>query len=331
MGTSRRGSAGHLMAVCFWASGIGCGQADAISVPPAPRGGVPILPEGAAPASEPAPAAGDQSPEAVSGELPEPQAPIEPRFECKSDRCVLSGILPDLGLLKSQPEGRPSPAAVWQHGVAEGKTLVIPRHAGVDLLALVLSGRARASTDRGAQAVDLVAWDLLRAPGAGVALHAQEATELYLVLVSHSETLEAALDASDPPNRGAATGAESLERVRLSEIAPARVGKGAYAARVALGAPGGALSASFSVLTAAPGSDVPENVHPDAWEHIAILKGDGIMWQSGHERPVHPGAVYQVAPGSPHAYRGGSSAMAAILVFTPSGAEQRFLAPPPPE
>ena len=79
-----------------------------------------------------------------------------------------------------------------------------------------------------------------------------------------------------------------------------------------------------SLLTSADAA-IPEHAHDD-WEHIAILEGAGTMKVAGKNHPVTAGAVFDMPKGVKHSFTpSGKSRLLAVQLYTPSGAERRFV------
>jgi quercetin dioxygenase-like cupin family protein len=64
----------------------------------------------------------------------------------------------------------------------------------------------------------------------------------------------------------------------------------------------GAPNFDMRVVEVEPGGQSHHHRHP--WEHqVLVLKGTGIVFQKGFERPLQPGSVIFVPPGEEHCFR----------------------------
>ena len=277
-------------------------------------------------AAAPAPAKG---PAAIDAKLPTPpKVALTRKAECTKKKCELKGFLPEAALAKGVPTGAPSPAAIWTHAVAKGSTLVLPRHHELECFALVLEGNLLFSGDDGRGAQALGAWGAARAPGCGIILKASEGSAKAVLAVI---TTKADLDTS--LTRAKTKPWEVRWKKRPSPLFSFVFDKvddhawagGAFHTRIGLGGAKTPLPASFGLLRASSNASVAEHDHK-SWEHLAVLSGSGKMTLAGKAHMVQPGSVFHIPKGQKHSFSAaGEQELLAIQLYTPSGAEQRFV------
>lgn len=321
------------LAPCFLAlSLVDCSRTspDTKWPPPGPKDGLPFIPmaegedEGTAEApstkSEPSKLAG------IDGSLPSaPPAVLARAHACKEKQCKLDQLLPDAAFAKAAPGGAESPGVLWLEELAPDSTLTLPRHHEVELVAVALAGSALVSGDDGG-AIELSTWGTLRAPGLGVILRAgKDGAKLVMGLAVKNGTLASAMERMKKPF-------EVRWKKRPAPLAHAALGSakdlswggGAFHARLAFGGEP-PIPASLEVLMTSPTAEIKEHDHT-AWEHIAVLGGEGTMKLAGGDHAVKPGSVFDIPPGQKHAFSpSGKSGLLVVQMYTPSGPEQRFV------
>ncbi len=279
-------------------------------------------PEAASPASAKGPAP-------IDAKLPAPpKVTLARDAKCAKKKCELKGFLPDAALAKGTPTGAPSPAALWTHSVAKGSTMILPRHHELECFALVLEGNLLFSGDDGGGAQNLGPWGAARAPGCGVILKARDGdAKAVLAVVTTKDDLDTSLA------RAKAKPWEVRWKKRPSPLFSFVFDKvddhawagGAFHARIALGGAKTPLPASFGLLRASSNASVPLHDHK-TWEHLAVLSGSGKMKLAGAEHAVRPGSVFHIPKGQKHSFSAsGKQPLLALQLYTPSGAEQRFV------
>lgn len=311
---------------------LGCSRTapDTKWPPPGPGDGLPFIPlaepNDEQPAEAPSAPAAPPEPAAIDGSLPANVATVLARTHaCKDKACKLDRFVPDPSFAGAAPSGAGSPGTLWLEELAPNSVVVLPRHHGLELLAVALGGETLVSGDDGG-AVELEQWGALRAPGLGVILKAGgDGARLVLGLAARSGTLEAALARAQqkPFEVRWKKRPGPLAHVALPSAKTLTWGAGAFHARIAFGgeAP---IPGSLGVLLAARSAEIKEHDHP-TWEHIAVLDGAGTMRLGGKDHPVNAGAVFDIPPGEKHAFvSSGKSGLVAVQMYTPSGPEQRF-------
>jgi mannose-6-phosphate isomerase-like protein (cupin superfamily) len=267
--------------------------------------------------------------EGIDGALPDTGAPSKwsRAARCAQKQCVHKGWLPDEQFAKTVPTGKPGRAALWGQHVTSGSTQVFPRHHGLEVLGVVLDGKALVTGDDGGAPRALGRWWGFRAPGGGVTVHAQggDANLVLAVVATKTDLGEALSAAKDKPwavswrKRPSKIAAFSLEQ--SEDLAWAG---GAAHARLGLGAAEGALPSSFGILMTSSKVPIAEHTHP-VWENVAVIEGAATMKIGGKSYAVEPGAILQMPPETPHSVKpGGKSRLLAVQLYTPSGPEQRF-------
>lgn len=302
--------------------------------PPGPSGGLPYPPmpeEGmfaeAADSDE-----GDEAPKGpapIDAALPDaPPTKLARSATCDKKACTLTAFLPDAAYAKATPGGEASPAAMWMHHIASGSALTMPRHSGLEVLAVGIAGKALVAGDDGGAVQELGTWHGLRAPGGGFNLTARGAdAHVLLAVVATKGTLDEALAhaKAKPWEVRWKKRAAAIARVDLAQSKNHAWAGGAFHARIAFGGADGALPASLETLLASAGAGVPEHDHP-GWESIAILSGKGTMKVAGTDHPVAPGAVFHIPAKVRHSFAAaGDTPLLAVQIYSPSGPEQRFV------
>jgi mannose-6-phosphate isomerase-like protein (cupin superfamily) len=306
--------------------------------PPGPRAGLPYIPLPSndddifgleQESEEPATPAATKGPSAIDAALPDsPMGALARKSECKDKQCVLKAWLPDPAFAKAAPGGEQAPAAVWAEKLAAGSTLVLPRNHELEVLAVVMSGKVLLAGDDGGAPKELGVWGAARAPGAGVTVRAQGgAAEVIFAVVTSKDTLaDSFAHAKQKPWEVRWKKRQSpIASVSLKDAKDYAWGGGAFHARFAFGGTEQKLPSSLETLLASADASIPEHAHDD-WEHIVILEGSGTMKVAGKDHPVAPGAVYDLPKGVKHSFSpSGKSRLLAVQLYTPSGAERRFV------
>jgi mannose-6-phosphate isomerase-like protein (cupin superfamily) len=317
---------------------LGCSRtAPESHVAPAPDLPVKPLPEegfGDEPADEPgASAPADPKaagkPKSVDAALPNaPPTMLARHQSCAQKECRLTAYLPDASWTKAAPGGEESPGAIWAHEIAEGSSLVIPRHHQLELNVVGLAGNTQVGFDEGGAGKTLGSWDVLRAPGAGLVLKGDKGgSKVILALVTTTGTLSQALTvAKDKPFLVRWTKRpKPIGNASLANEKDLAWGGGAFHARIAFGGKDGALAGSVEALKTSENAAIAVHDHP-TWEHIAILEGAGTMRLGDRDEKVVSGSVFDIPPGVKHAFLpSGKKGLLAIQSYTPSGPEQRFV------
>jgi mannose-6-phosphate isomerase-like protein (cupin superfamily) len=274
------------------------------------------------------PGAGIRTPEPVQGALPgvEGAPPLSQRASCSTATCVHASLVPEDRWLETAPA---APTVVWDQRVAAGAQVAFPRHHGVDLLGVVVEGRARIVIPD-ATPLEVRGWHAFRAAGAGLTLRAVEPTRLVLAVTSFPAGLAAAVAAlrRDPASVWWTQRPGPLLRADLRAARDFVWGGGAYHARIAFEGPDSPRS-SVGVLLLSRSAPVAEHVHPREWEQLAVLEGDGdlLLGDRGQRTRVRvrAGSLVRVSPGTAHAWRPRKTApLVAVQIYTPPGPEQRF-------
>jgi quercetin dioxygenase-like cupin family protein len=260
---------------------------------------------------------------AITGELPQGPFDLERRSACTAPLCKLDGFVPDAAFLQTTHEGVPSNGAIWLETIADQSVVQLPAADGIDAVALVLEGSVafgEGDAKKAASPAVLETWGALRAPGAGYFLKARGRASVLMAVTARTGTLAEAVQAAGK-GKSPAPAAGRLETVNLSKVTKVSWGGGAYHARIAFGG----LAPSLTLIQATGSGSIPENVHAEEWEHIAILRGGGDMLLGDAKYPVRNGAVFQVPRGVVHGWTGTGQELAAVLVYSPGGPEQRFI------
>lgn len=223
--------------------------------------------------------------------------------------------------------------------VRPGAVLAAGRHERVDLLGVVLAGRASVGlAESGRARQTLEAWTAFYLPEGGLTVRAEGDAPVALALVR----------ATDDPYALHTLAASTVRRRprggivvrRMSELADLSWGGGAFHARIAFEA-ADSPHASLGVLIGSPDAQVAEHDHAEAWEVLSAVTAAGALRVPGqpvprgaegarvaeHDRVVGSGSVVLVPPGVRHSWRpDGSRALVAVQVYAPPGPEQRFRA-----
>jgi mannose-6-phosphate isomerase-like protein (cupin superfamily) len=317
-------TAALVVAATSWLASCGAPR----TAPPPPEAPVPAAPAPAVP--EPPATAATAAPDpAPLGKLPDvSDAALAQSAVCRQDTCSLGKWLPDPAFATTGPERTPTPLSLWLHELHPNTRLDVPRHADLDLIALVLGGRAVLSSEDVAETA-LEPWTAAYVPGVGCSLRAgTSAVKLVVALVARKGTVsDAAVTAMKAGQRQFwQKRPGSVETADLSSARDLAWGNGAFHARIAFAGEGGSeRPSSLEILMTAPDAAIPEHDHP-SWEHIAILRGEGTFRMGSVETNVKPGVIFQIPPGVKHAFTArGQNPVLGVQLYSPSGPEQRFV------
>jgi len=274
------------------------------------------------------PEAAPATPSSIDGKLPAaPPTVLSRSHQCAQKVCALAKLLPDSAFAKGAPSGSDAPGALWLEDIAAGSSVTLPRDHRVDVLGVLLAGDALVSGDEGGAALKLEHWTGFRAPGAGLVVKAgNDGAKLVLGVAASKGTLAEAMSDLDKKAWEVRWKKRSspLAQVSLAEAKDLAWGGGAYHVRLAFG-DATPIPGSLGTLLMSPDGGVKEHAH-DSWEHIAILQGAGSMRVDGKDYEVKAGSVFDLAPGEKHSFTPAKTTpLLAIQMYTPSGAEQRFV------
>lgn len=306
--------------------------------PPGPKAGLPYIPLPSKDedifgleeeAEEPSAAPAKQGASAIDAALPDaPPTALSRKAECKDKQCVLKSWLPDPTFAKAAPGGEDSNAALWGEQIAANSNVVLPRNHELEVLAVVLGGKLLVTGDDGGAPKELGVWGAMRAPGAGVSLRAQgEAATVLMAVVTSKDSLAQALEhaKAKPWEVRWKKRSSAIASTSIKEAKDHAWGGDAFHVRFAFGGTEQKLPASLESLLTSADAAIPEHAHDD-WEHIAILEGAGTMKVAGKNHPVTAGAVFDMPKGVKHSFTpSGKSRLLAVQLYTPSGAERRFV------
>lgn len=278
----------------------------------------------AAPSTPPAP-------QPISGELP---ANLDEKLVthavCNDKDCLVAGLYPS----GAAADGG-APAAIWSHDLPEkGSNLTFPRHSGVDLYGVVLSGKVKVSPlEMASKSDELSRWGAFRAPGAGVSVTAVDgAARLVLAIAGDGEpiaqTVALLKDRKSFKKVAWSNRPAPLEFIGLSASPDLAWANGTSHARI--GFEKG--RASFGILYASKDAPVPQHQHDTSWEILAPLTADGTARRASSagggdmmEIPITDGMVVAMPKATQHAWvPGGKKPLFAIQMYVPPGPEQRF-------
>ena len=286
---------------------------------------------GATPSGSATPAEASPPPEPVASALPVDLGKKVPPFP-------LRAVAPDRGSTVARgavpvPEGLAShidptaPFFAWEQVLPPRVVLTFPKHAGLDLYVVLFDGEVSIkAADIAGKQKRLWPWDAARVPGLGAMVECKEPTRAIFVLVTNTPGATLGRAAAPGQKVDWSKRAAPVSSVELDKQPDLAWGGGAYHARI--GFEDG--SASLGTLMTSKNAPVPQNVHDQQWEILAVLSGDGTLVRmpaGGKEDdvPITAGTFASIPPGVPHAYRpAGTSPMLAVQLFLPPGPEQRF-------
>lgn len=271
------------------------------------------------------------APEPMSGALPkEIDAKLVTHAVCKDRECLVAGLFP----AGAAADGG-APAAIWSHDLPEKNTsLTFPRHSGVDLFGLVLSGKVKIRPlESAAKSNELSQWGIVRAPGAGVSIEAVDgAARLVIAIVGDNapiaETAALLKDRKTLKKVAWSSRPSTIEIKDLNNVTDLTWGGGAMHAR--LGFESG--RASFGILFTSKDAPVAAHVHEASWEILAPLWADGTARKAATagatelmDMTVTDGMVVAIPKGTLHAWAPGKKKpLLAVQLYLPPGPEQRF-------
>ncbi|MBM4342132.1 MAG: cupin domain-containing protein [Deltaproteobacteria bacterium] len=136
-----------------------------------------------------------------------------------------------------------------------------------------------------------------------------------------------ALAAALPVTAADAPAARVVVARESAQTYPILGGKGE--ATLLLNAETGSKEAALSVLTLAPGAEVPQHVHEGSAELLYIESGTCELVVGGVKVQAGPGSAVRIPAGVPHSARVTSAvqSLRAVQVYVGPGPEQRFRAP----
>ncbi|MBK8251912.1 MAG: hypothetical protein IPK82_04505 [Polyangiaceae bacterium] len=271
------------------------------------------------------------APEPISGALPKDiDAKLVTHAVCKDRECLVAGLFPS----GAAADGG-APVAIWSHDLPEKNTsLTFPRHSGVDLFGLVLSGKVKVRPlEAAAKSNELGQWGIVRAPGAGISIEAVDgAARLVIAIVGDSapiaETAALLKDRKNLKKVAWSSRPSSIEVKDLNSVNDLTWGGGAMHAR--LGFEVG--RASFGILYTSKDAPVAAHVHEASWEILAPLWGDGTARKAAAagatelmETAITDGMVVAIPKGTLHAWvPAKKKPLLAVQLYLPPGPEQRF-------
>lgn len=285
------------------------------------------------------------APAPISSELPEKvDAKLVIHAVCNDRDCLVPGMYPS----GAAAEGG-APAAIWSHDLPDkASSLTFPRHTGVDLYGVVLSGNVKLKPlELQSKAAELSRWKAFRAEGAGLIIAADGGpARLLLAVVSDGEPIAqtAALlkDKKTQKKVAWSTRPSSIEVIDFVATTDLAWGGGAMHAR--LGFTRG--RASLGLLLASKDAPVARHLHDASWEILAPLTADGTFKRGASpgpdttdltELPMTDGQVAAMPKNTLHQWiPAGTKPLFAVQMYVPPGPEQRFkklaetVTPPPP-
>ena len=271
------------------------------------------------------------APQPISGDLPANlDAKLVTHAVCNDKDCLVAGLYPS----GAAADGG-APAAIWSHDLPEkGSNLTFPRHAGVDLYGVVLSGKVKVSPlEMASKSDELGRWGAFRAPGAGVSVAAADGpARLVLAVVGDGEpiaqTVALLKDRKSFKKVAWSNRPAPIELIGLSAAPDLAWANGTSHARI--GFEKG--RASLGILFASKDAAVPQHQHDTSWEILAPLTAEGTARRASSagatdmmEIPITDGTVVAMPKATQHAWvPGGKKALFAIQMYVPPGPEQRF-------
>lgn len=273
------------------------------------------------------------APEPISGTLPDKvDAKLVIHAVCNDRDCLVPGMYPS----GAAAEGG-APAAIWSHDLPDkASSLTFPRHTGVDLYGVVLSGKVKLKPlEMQSQEAQIGVWKAFRAEGAGVIVAADGGpARLILAVASDGEPIAqtAALlkDKKTLKKVAWTTRPSSIEIVDFIATTDYAWGGGAMHAR--LGFTRG--RASMGLLLASKDAPVARHLHDASWEILAPLTADGIFKRGSSpgpeitdltEIPMTDGQIAAMPKNTLHQWiPAGTKPLFAVQIYVPPGPEQRF-------
>lgn len=283
----------------------------------------------AAAASTAAPAAA--APEAISGDLAlSLDAKLVTHAVCSDKQCLVPGLYPAGAAVDGG-----APAAIWSHDLPEkGTSITFPRHSGVDLYGVVLSGKVQLKPlESGAKTVDLGRWGIFRAPGAGVAILSLDGPARVVLAVAGdggpiAETAAQLKDRKTLKKVAWQSRPSAVETADLGASQDLAWAKGSAHARI--GFDHG--RASFGLLFTSKTAPVAPHTHDTSWEILAALTAEGTAKRASSagaaemtEIAISDGTIVAMPKATLHSFQpAGVRPLFAVQMYLPPGPEQRF-------
>jgi quercetin dioxygenase-like cupin family protein len=296
------------------------------TAPPSPPAASPAAPAEVARPTESVPAAAEP-PAPIDSALPvSPPTELVRKAVCSKHECRLKEWLPEAEFAKTLPGGTDSPIATWMHELEAGSKVTLPKHSGLELLALVLKGTVVSKcADPYGKKFQQSIWEGFRAQGAGCKVTAVSDAQVLFVVLALKGTLTEQIEFAkrEPWSVRWKVREGTWEMGDFAKVAVLSWMDDAVHVRLAFDDVN-QKAASFGVMMAS--QDVGYDAHRhDAWENLAILSGGGKVRLDGKEHSIGPGSVLQIPPGTTHAFTAsGDAELLAVQVFTPTGPERRY-------
>jgi mannose-6-phosphate isomerase-like protein (cupin superfamily) len=199
-----------------------------------------------------------------------------------------------------------APATLWSVRF-EGGELKLPADSRVDWYGLVLRGELRAA-DCGV----VSAWRAFRIPSGGGSIRGHG--DCVIGIASDRPLGELG------PLGGGKPG--TCESVALGDLPEVTWASGKAHARLAFRAG----RSYFGLLYSDPGAGSPPHAHGGEWEVVHVLRGRGEIRSGDELAPLVAGVSLAFSPGLRHGFHSsGDTPTVAVQMYTPAGAEQRFL------
>lgn len=261
------------------------------------------------------------------------------RAECARGVCTVEGLSPLApdGVASDDGATTMPPALAWVHVIQPGAAVVIPRHAAVDLLGVVLTGDALLRrVEAPAAAPERAApWTAFLLPEGGAQVRADRGAPVAVLFVTAAETPGQAGPVVASGEARARGGYALRDLVSHEDLAWAG---GSMHARIAFEAPA-SPRASLGLLIASDNARVPEHSHAGQWETLAVLSAAGRLHVPAQtvegtqlavterDRTVTAGTIAYVPASVRHGWvPDGTHPLIAVQVYSPPGPEQRFRA-----
>jgi len=272
------------------------------------------------------PAAAAAAADKIDGTLPETKdtKPFARRHECGGKGCNLAAFVPDT--LEAQVD-KDAPIFMFEEVMPPKVSLLLPRHAGIDVYGVLLDGEVSVLADDIKEKQKRV-WRMngFHAPGGGVNIYSKEPTRMLLAIVvaGSSGTVAEQIDKLKKKDKsiGWTKRSSPVTSFDLMQKPDLSWGGGAYHARLGLEEP----PASLGFLVMSKNAPVAEHVHDKEWEFLAIVEGSGELTRKTSGKIAVNGATFTaVKPGEPHGFKpAGDRPTYALQMYWPPGPEQRF-------
>jgi mannose-6-phosphate isomerase-like protein (cupin superfamily) len=264
--------------------------------------------------------------EKIEGALPETKdlKPFARRHECGAKGCNLAQLVPEA--LEAQLD-KDAPIFMFEEVMPPKVSLLLPRHAGIDVYGVLLDGEISVLADDIKEKQKRV-WRMngFRAPGGGVNIYSKENTRMILAIVvaGSSGTVAEQIDKLKKKDKTVAWSKRSSPVVSfdLMQKPDLAWGGGAYHAR--LGLEESPASASFLMMS--KNAPVAEHTHDKEWEFLGIVEGSGeLARKTSGKVPIDGATFVAVKPGELHGFKpAGDRPTYAVQMYWPPGPEQRF-------